>query len=263
MVKYLVYTSDTRVFDVDYLYEKEDKFLSVLPYLKRKIEGDWKIAILEPDIKFVRRTFDEQLVPEYVELALYMERSIAERIMIEKPQLAVKEKTAFEKYMDSISEMKILIRPDAAKELYRRVGTNKAKLPEYLLNLSQLSKGEITVADVRREVADERTLYASDVVNSFLLHERWRWTRYEKFVKMLGRDYAYYAIRKYITKLLNEKNAYLRNEETSIRVIDKIDSVSVCAAFTIFNTTRPEELDICMQMLDRNELRRVLYDSAE
>ena len=102
MVKYLVYTSDTRVFDVDYLYEKEDKFLSVLPYLKRKIEGDWKIAILEPDIKFVRRTFDEQLVPEYVELALYMERSIAERIMIEKPQLAVKEKTAFEKYMDSI-----------------------------------------------------------------------------------------------------------------------------------------------------------------
>lgn len=259
MVKYLVHARDTRIHDVDYLYDDPEKFLKLLPYIKKKIDGDWRIAILEPDIKFVRKIADSAIVPEYVTLELYMEKSVAEKIAIEKPKIFVKQKTAYEKYLDSIGEMKVLINPKAAKELYRRVGTHKEKLTEYLITLSESVDGEISISDVTREVLDERKLYASDVLNSFLLRDRWRWKRYEDFVQVMGRDYAYYSLRKYANKLLEEKNRYLRNEDTKLRIIKDVDSLSVCLAYTLFNTTKSVELDLCMRMLDNRDLaRRVL-----
>lgn len=259
MVNYLVYTRDTRIRDVDYLLEDGDKFLKLLPYMRKKISGDWSVAILEPDIKFVRKIADMEDMPEYINLSLYMEKAVSEQIMSEKPRLLVKEKTAYEKYQDMIGEMKVLIDPKAAQALYRRVSTSKDKLPEYLQRLSSICENKITVADVVREVPDERRLYASDVINSFLLKTRWRWSQYNKLVSELGRDYAYFAMRKYVSRLLLDKNKFLNNEDTEIRLIDKLDSLSINLAFVLFNTTKPEELDTCMYLLDnKDKARRLL-----
>lgn len=257
MVKYIVNTRDTRIFDVDYLFDKPEKFMKLVPYLKKKLDGDWRIAIIDPPIQFVREITDGDFVPEYVIVELYLEKSISERIMQERPRLTIKQKTAYEKYLDTIGDLKVLIDPKAAKELYMRVGMSKDKLPDYLLSLSEIAKdGKITVSDVRREVADERKVYASDVINGFLLHDRWRWKKYEELVSVLGRDYAFYAMRKYTTRLLQEKNRYLRNEETKLYIVDRIDSPGVCLAYTIFATAKSVELDMCMRMLENRELMR-------
>lgn len=257
MIKFLIYSRDTRILDTDYLFEDPAKFMALVPYLRPKIEGDWKIAIIEPPIKFVRQIADTEFVPEYVTLELYLEKNVAQQIMLEKPKLIVKQKTAYEKYMDLIADTKVLIDPKAAKELYRRVGTNKDKIPDYLLELSEKAEnGQVTVNMVRTHVVDERKVYASEVLLAFLARDRWRWKKYNDLVEELGTRYAFYAIRKYAGKLLVDKNKYLRNEDTEIRGIDKIDAFRINQAFVLFNTTKYTELDMCMRLLENREIMR-------
>lgn len=260
MLKFLTYTRDTRIRDVDYLIEDTAKLLAMIPYLRPKIEGEWLIALFEPPIKFVRELLDNNIIPEFVNVDVYLEQAVVTQLITERPQVFVKTKTAYEKFMDMISEMKVLIDPKAAKELYRRVGANKDKLPEYLVNLSEKAdKGQITLSMVRSDVVDERRTYASEVLMAFLTRDYSRWKKYNELVSNLGREYSFYALRKYSKRLLVDKNKYLRNEETEIRGIDKVDSFRVNQAFVLFNTTAPAELDMCMRMLENREsMRRII-----
>lgn len=257
MIKFLVYTKDTRIFDCDYIIEKPEKLIDLIPYLNKKIEGQWSIALLLPPIKFARRLTDEEIIPEYVQLSVYLERGVSEQLCTERPQLIIKQKTPYERFMDSIGEKQIDITPKAARELYYRVGVHKDKLDEYLVTLGEENKGrEITQDIIRKQIPDERKVYASDVLLSFLTKDRSRWKKYNTLVLTLGQEYAFYALRKYSGKLLHDKNHYLRNENTEIRGIDKIDGFRISQAYILFNTCKSSELDTCMRLLDERELMR-------
>lgn len=260
MIKFLVYTRDTRIFDCDYIIEKPEKLLELVPYLNKKIEGEWRIALLLPPIKFARKLTDDEVIPKHAELTVYLERGVSEQLCSERPQLVVKQKTPYERFMDSIGEKQIPITPKAARELYYRVGVNKDKLDEYLVTLGEENKGrEITQDIIRKQIPDERKVYASDVLLAFLMKDRSRWKKYNTLVSSLGQDYAFNALRKYSNKLLHDKNHYLRNEDTEIRGIDKIDGFKVSQAYILFHTCKSSELDICMRLLDERELmRRIL-----
>lgn len=260
MLKFITYTRDTRIRDVDYLIEDPAKLLAMIPYFRPKIEGEWKIALFEPPIKFVRELVDNDIIPDYVGLDVYLDQGVVSQLMVERPKIFVKTKTAYENFMDMIADMKVLIDGKAAKELYRRVGKNKDKLPEYIMSLSEKAdSGVITVSMVRSEVVDERRTYASEVLMSFLTGDRSRWKKYNELVGELGREYSFFALRKFSKKLLEEKNKYLRNQDTEMRGLDKVDSFKVNMAFVLFNTTAPCELDMCMHILENRELmRRIL-----
>lgn len=260
MIKFLTYTRDTRIRDVDYLIEDPAKLLAMIVYLRPKIEGEWAIALFEPPIKFVRELLDNDIIPEYVNLDVYLEQSVVSNLMTERPQVFVKQKTPYENFMDMVAEMKVLIDPKAAKELYKRVGTNKDKLPEYLRSLAEKADtGVISLSMVRANVVDERKVYASEVLLAFLMRDYSRWKKYNELVSALGRDYAFYALRKFSKKLLVDKNKYLRNEDTEIRGIEKVDSFKVNQAYVLFNTTTSVELDMCMYMLEnRDAMRRII-----
>lgn len=260
MIKFLVYTRDTRIRDVDYLLEDPAKLLAMIVYLRPKIEGEWVIALFEPPIKFVRELLDNDIIPDYVNVDIYLEQSVVNTLMTERPQVFIKKKTPYENFMDMIADMKVLIEPKAAKELYKRVGKNKDKLPEYLRSLAEKAdSGVVSLSMVKTDVVDERSVYASEVLMAFLTRDYSRWKKYNELVSELGRDYAFYAIRKFSKKLLVDKNKYLRNQETEIRGIEKVDSFKVNQAFVLFNTTTAVELDMCMYMLENREaMRRII-----
>lgn len=257
MIQIFEYTRDVRIQDSDYVIDKTEKYKSLLPYLKRKIQGDWNISIVEPPLTFVRELYDEQLVPEYVNVYVYMDKTVLGQLLAERPQLVIKRKTAYEKYLDLIADMKIMIEPKAARELYRRVGASKDKLPGYLQELA--NKGTVTLQSVKNTVADERKTYASEVVIAFLRRDRWRWKKYDKLVSELGREYTFYAIRKFLGKLLKEKEKYLHNQDVEIKEVDSIDAYTVCHAWAVFNMTTSSELEVCMAVLEnREELKSLI-----
>ena len=259
MVRYEIYTKDTRIKNVDYLFEKMNKFDAIINYLKPKIEGTWEIALMDPPIQYLRDLLKINNIPEYVDVCAYVSRETARTLNNENPKLVVKEKSNYERFIDLLSEYGLVIHPKAVKELYRRVGNDKSKLPEYIMKLKEdVGDKEVTQEIVKQSIPDENRLYASTVLTAFLTQDRSRWKKYNELVQVLGTKYAFYALRKYSYKLLVEKNKYLRNEDTTIYGLERIDAFKINQAFVVFQTMKPEELDMCMRLIENRELMRRL-----
>lgn len=242
--------------DSDYIFDKTDKLESLLPYLKKKISGEWVISLIEPPISYVRELYEVDKIPEYVKLNLYVSKEVANQILSEYPKLEIKKQTNYDRYLSLISEMKILIKPDVAKELYHRANRDIDKITDYLLLLSR--DGDITLSKVRKYVIDERTVYASDVLRAFLTKDISRWTKYKKLVEILGESYAFYAIRRQTKKFLKDKDKYLRNDKTELWYIANIPAPQICYAYTLFHRCTSDELYMCLLLLDNFDLRRAI-----
>lgn len=235
MLKISAISKDLKLANADYVFEKTDKFMRLLPYLYPKISGDWYIAILEPKPETVRTFLDTEVIPEYVTLELFMEQSQLENLMMERPSMQVEVKTAWQKYQDLIAGLDIVIDDKAVNEIYRRVGSNINSLEETLTMLSDKSgNGTITIKDVRLYVQDNSHVYASQVVRAFLTGDVKAWNLFSIYEKELGTEIAFYAMRKYIRKLLKDKNAYLLNEEYKDKNVERIDAFAIMRAYKLF-----------------------------
>lgn len=235
MLKLTRMTKDVKIVNADYIFESVEKFEQVLRFLYPKISGDWYIALVEPKLHDVRRYLDTHIVPEYVILELLVEPAQLDQLMMERPKLAVQTKTSWEKYCDLIASMDILIEEKAISEIYRRVGTNTDALRETLESLkSKVSTGTITVKHVRLYVQDNTRIYANQVVRAFLKNDRRAWDYFFIFERDLGENIAFYAIRKYLRKLLKQKNEFLMNNDFKDRAVEEIDAFSIIQMLTMF-----------------------------
>lgn len=264
MIKLSIHSRDTKIYGADYIIDKVDKLDKLIPYLKPKIIGEWYIAVIEPPVPYIRELMASERIPEYVKLELFLERSTAMNIAAEHPEIKLQEKTEYEKFSETLKEQRVLAVPKVIREMYRRVGRNKDKLPDYIIQLKTLSgDNEITMDMVKSVVIDERVIYASQVLVEFLLGKPSRWKKYDKLVLSIGERYAYYAMRKYTEKLIKDKDAYLHNKKTEVWNIGDIDAYSVNLAYIVFHSTAPKELILCLRLLEnREELGGILYDNC-
>lgn len=231
----------------DYRFDKLDRFQAVLPYLYPKLSGDWVIELIGVDIKEVRNILDHVKVPEYVELIIVLSQDVLAQLQLERPNLVEQKKTTWEYYNDLIAELPIYIESKAASMLYNRLPRNRTMLKQALESLVKTceAKESITVADVKGVTLNHRVYYANQVINAFGTHDKNRWSIYNTYEKDLGRRYAFYALKKYITKLLHEKNKYLHNEDYQDRNVEVIDAYSIMFLYGKFMSAKPEQL-ICI-----------------
>lgn len=235
MVKLTEMTKDLKVSNADYVFDKSDKFLALLPYLTHKLVGDWYIVLVEPKLELVRNILDLNSIPEYVKLELLIEPSLLSQLMLERPSLAVKKLSVWETYQSMIAALDRIIDPKAVGEIYHRVGPNKEALREALeLLCEKVQDRKIISKDVRLYISDNRRVYANQVVKAFLLKDKKRWDIFREYEYDLGTNIAFYAMRKYVRKLLNEKNKYLRNEDTKDRLVQEVDAFTINHAFYTF-----------------------------
>lgn len=260
MIKLEVYSRDTRINDMDYIYEKVDKLTAVLPYLTPKFDGDWQVAIVEPPLQFVRDIMVESVLPSHITLWVYLDRMVIAQLQLEQPQLAYHDKTKYEKFLDLIAGSSVGIHPDAAKELYKRMGASKERAEEYMSVLELNSNNrEITVGLVKKYIPDDRRIYASQVLMEFLLHDRSRWTHFNKLMMELGDSYTFYAMRKASLKLLEDKEKYLRNEDVKNFRIGDIEGFRINQAYTLFYTARSfKQLLAILYTLDNRQFMEEL-----
>lgn len=239
MIKISAMEKNLKISNADYIFDKSDKLLNVLPYLYKKILGDWYIVLLEPKPEIVRQFLDTEVIPEYVKLEIFMEPNQLEQLMLERPNMAIKKLSAWEKYQELIACTDILLDQKAVSEIYRRVGTNTKSLEEALNTLKEKVGTEVvTVKHVRLYIQDNSRVYTNQVVRAFLLDDKDAWKLFYIYEKELGEEIAFYAIRKYLRKLLKEKNSYLTNGEYKDRSVEQIDAFSIMRAFHLFETAK-------------------------
>lgn len=233
---------DMSLYSYDYVFEKVDKFYSRLPFFLPKLEGDWKVALVEPKFNDLSDILDSSLIPDYLYLTIIVDEKILEQVYLTHPKLVNAEKTNWEKYKDLLAESTFSMDDKVMRELYYRAGPREKDLREALNLLSVYPV--VTMTILNKHFIKVNRVFARNVVQKFLLgwHKQ-AWKMLTVLEQEVGSRIAFYAMRKYIRTVYEEKTKYLKNEETKEWIVTKVDGYTIIRMYTLFEqAANPEQL---------------------
>lgn len=242
--------------EYDYIIDKEVKLETTICNLTPKFKGRWVIILVGARLAFVKDLISTKTVPDWMEIHIYMDAKNLEKVLLDNPAMAPKKSTWKEDFDSVVATLHNLLSVDARKILFNVYRNNLPELEETLKKLDEeCATGEITKQLVQSNVNYTKVVYASQVIDAFLLRQKNRWSLYEKVVHNIGMRITYYAMYKYVKTLLQEKNAYLNNKEIKHRCASKVDAPLICYAYTLFaNSSDYRQLPVIMYSLEnRNE----------
>lgn len=254
MIELRQHKKDLSFSSYDYVFEDILKFEAVLPFLLPKLEGEWNIMLVEPKISYIRAYLDTSRIPSYIHLVITLDPSQLEQLYLERPQLAVKEKTPWDIYMDLIKEFPVPIADKALREIYYRVGPKEEALRGALHTLSEYPV--ITLQEVNKHFAPVERVYANQVVRAFLL-KRFKnaWKMLSMLESEIGSTIAFYAMRKSIRRVFTEKCKYLQNEDTKEWLAENVDGYTIIRLYWLFESAKsPAQLYPILLMYERGQL---------
>lgn len=253
MVELRQHRKDMDFSSFDYVFEDVSKFEKVLPYLRPKLEGEWKLLLVEPKMEHIRTYLDTSVIPSYISLLITVDPNQLTQLYLERPGLVEKERTPWDIYMDLIKQFPVPMEDRAMRELYFRVGPKDTDLAAALTELEQYDY--ITIREINKHFAPVQRVYANQVVRAFLLYGGKRaWNMLSVLEKEIGSTVAFYAMRKSIRRILHDKELYLRNEDFKERVVERVDGYTIILLYWLFETaTSPNQLYPILQMFERRQ----------
>lgn len=204
-----------------------------------KLEGTWEICIIDPSIKEMRRIFDTQL-PECVNLRVYADMNDINQFTLERPDVKTEKVSNYTLYQELFKDISATFDPNAVSEIYQRAGPDIDNLKTALSDVLEVSNGNhVTLNDVNKVLLPNKRVYANDVMRAFIGPKTipYRWSLLNRLRDELGDEYAYYTLRKYIQRLLVNKNKYLINEDVAQnfeRDVKDIDALTIDYAYSLF-----------------------------
>ena len=248
----------------DYILEDLKELNKVLENLTPRLVGIWEILLIQPSIKDTKAIIEEKMIPKWVNATAYLGQKNLEVVCISHPDYIPKQISFKEQANSIIADMTHLIDKKAASILIRAFWGNVADLQTTLQVLDNEAEGIITVKDVEKKINYTKPVYASEVLKSFLLHEKQRWNLYYKLLLELGDSYAYNALYKSAKTLLQEKNKLLNNEDVKQFIVKRIDAPFICYVYSLFAmSTTYQQLFGIMHAIDNRSakyLERTDYD---
>ena len=232
-------SSKTKLPDSDYTFDKIEHFQDLLKNLTPKFEGTWKVILLSPKIKYVKELVDQRVVPDWMDVIVYVSQKALEEIAVEYPSLMPKKLSAKEEYARMIGNMKHLIDKQAINAIYKSVGANTRELQKVLNELDESCPDNevITMKHVKGLISIVKRVYASDVLKAFLLNDSKKWELYNKLVHDVGLDIAYFAMYKQVKLLLSDKCDYLQNKDVKSYTARKVDATFICYVYVLFTNS--------------------------
>lgn len=254
MIKLCQHRKDADFASYDYVFEDVVKFESVLPFLLPKLEGDWRILLVEPKLSYIRIYLDTSVIPSYIDLTITVEQQQLEQLYLERPQLVEKEKTSWDVYMDLVKEFPVPMDGKAMREIYYRKGPKGEDLRAALNELADYSY--ISMREVNRHFAPVSRVYANQVVRAFLLgNYKQAWKMLSMLELELGSAVAFYAMRKNVRRVFSEKCKYLQNEDTREWLVEAVDGYTIVLLYWLFESAKsPEQLYPILLMFERRQI---------
>ena len=253
----LCLAKDTINVQADYVLDSIDKFYVTLDFLTPKFEGKWVFLLIDPSIAFTKELVRNESIPDWVDIYIQMSQKKINEVTRDFPNLAPKERTRREEFNDLLAGLTHLVDKKASKLLYDAYKEDKKETTAIILKLDKEVEGDsITAKQIQGQIIYNKHTYASDVINSFLLNRPNRWQLYDKLIHELGLCYAFYACRRYVNKLLEQKELYLQNKDVSLFAVKFIDAPSICFAYVLFaNATNYKQLYAVMYNLQQRDAK--------
>ena len=239
MIQLVLRKPKTKLPEADYVLDNSEDILDLVKMLTPKFEGNWSILLIDPKLTLAKSLIENNTIPSYIDCFIYVNTTKLEKLVLDYPKLAPEKKSVKEAYKELLSGLKHLMDTKAMYELYNAIGPNLSELQEALTKLDNECDGpSITVKQVRNTFHYTKRVYASEVLAAFYRRDRFRWNKLEKLVRDLGESYAYNSLYKQVSNLLHEKNKYLHNEDTKLRIIEDVDAPLICYTYVLFANSK-------------------------
>ena len=220
---------------VDYVLDKPEKLSDLISNLTPKFQGTWEIILLDPKITQVNEILELDDVPKWIDGYIYVNNAKMEQILLDFPKYQPKEVSVRDAYKSMIADLKHGIDVKAADYLFEAVGRRVEDLQDALIKLdNECEQQNITLKQVQGSFQHTKRVYASEVLEAFMTHDRYRWYKFDKLTHDLGDKITYYALKKQIRLLLQNKNKYLHNEDVKSRIVEKVDAPFICYVYVLF-----------------------------
>lgn len=264
MVKVHELTKKTRFPDADYTLEKIDELEKVLKVITPRLEGRWTIVIVGLNLNDTKKLIEVLDIPEWVDVKCYISGKRIEMISMEHPEVLPKHETFNDQVDAVVATLDVIIDPKALKKLKSAFWNNINDFTDMCHLLATKVVDTITLQDIDKYVNYTKPVYASEVMNLFLRHDRQRWRKLSVLITELGESYAYNSLYKYIKTLLSDKNDYLQGEDAKSYIVSKVDGFTISYAYSVFAlSTNYTQLHGIMHAIDNRcaeNLERTIYD---
>lgn len=239
MVRFEQLARNPKFKDADYVFDDEDTCLQMMDRLTPKIGSAWIIYLVDPSLAFVRAHIaDAKTIPDFVDCVVYVHASKMDSVFEMCPWAKLETLSMWDQFKQLVAELDHPMNKNAYSYLYNSIGPNYDELKEALEQLdTECEEDTITLAQVKKSYLYTKRIYARDVLEAFVGKRSNRWNTYSKYVKELGLEIAYYALRKQITTALIEKCKYLNNEQTKNKLALGVDAATLSYMYFVFNNS--------------------------
>lgn len=259
------YTKTTVFGEYDYFLEDYKSLSDLKSIFLPKIQGEWRIIIVDPSLKDAHSILADTDVPSYVNLVLYLPNKKLEKVIENYPEYAHKELNNYEKFKQFISTLKHPISNEAVNYVYKAANGNLEEIQDGVRRIDEECTNQaITLKDVQSEFTYTKRVYTSQVLNDFLFRTRYRFQHYNAWLNELGMSYAYNSMYKTVKNYMKDKVAYLQGKSVKNRTVEQIDAVTLSVLYTLFfNSTNYMQLESLLYQFDTidNETFRRYLDA--
>ena len=229
----------------DYVFTEASEFEEIQLYIKPKIEGEWVIIFLKPDIVEIKKILE---IDTPLELIIVTSQSNIDALRIK----GYESQTRYDKFMQIVSKSKVQLEQRALYELYRRTAGNFEKLQLYLEEMEKVQDKVFSKRDVQSYVTDDSATYASDVLREFLLNKWNKWKLLNKLRKTLGDKYAYYSLRSSLFALIKDKKRLLTGEKCKYWFTEELNGYRMAKLLELLLEQTPDSIDLIFINYERN-----------
>lgn len=229
----------------DYVFTEASEFEEIQLYIKPKIEGEWIIIFLKPDIVEIKKILE---IDTPLELIIVTSQSNIDALHIK----GYESQTRYDKFMQIVSKSKVQLEQRALYELYRRTAGNFEKLQLYLEEMEKVPDKVFSKRDVQSYVTDDSATYASDVLREFLLNKWNKWKLLNKLRKTLGDKYAYYSLRSSLFALIKDKKRLLIGEKCKYWFTEELNGYRMAKLLELLLEQTPDSIDLIFINYERN-----------
>lgn len=248
-----------------YVFEKYGDLVKVLDkFLIPPIGGNWEFCLIDARYQDVKK-LQETVIADFVNITLYLQVEVLTALGI-----ATEKTKPWDIYLEYVSTYPKPIDNKVLKTIYYGMNRDIDNIFSVLDGLAEddtVSKIDMSV--IQNFLSYESTIYPSDVVCSLLCYKR-DFAEFKRFNKrhpmnfinqligVLGESYAYYAVRKYVDKLFQNKLSYLNTGEskadfTQKKLIDCIDIHELTYLYILMHSSQSTNLYITLEILERRE----------
>jgi len=209
-------TRDTIAYD--YTFKDFKSFYEIAQILTYKLVGRFQIKIETDRVadveEFIRKEKDFKTLDIYI----HMPEASLDILLQRNTNVHVRDKVKmFEVFKELVSEQKILFDRGAIYTLYNSIPHETDAMEAALKQISREypSGTKVTENMLSKLFILNKVVYPRSVLVSFIYMERYRWSKLQKSVEMLGNDVVVGAMVKNIKQFIKDKATYYRTGQAS------------------------------------------------